>query len=90
MFRLWAKVMKDNRMIDDMVVANEDRELRRTQKVFAAIDEICDTYNLSKPIWLDATIEDFQRRSKTRLTQDNFIDEIDFDYLEIEVIEEDF
>ena len=77
-------------MIDDMVVANEDRELRRTQKVFAAIDEICDTYNLSKPIWLDATIEDFQRRSKTRLTQDNFIDEIDFDYLEIEVIEEDF
>ncbi len=89
MFRLWAKVMKDNRMIDDMVVANEDRELRRTQKVFAAIDEICDTYNLSKPIWLDATIKDFQKRSKTRLTQDNFIDEIDFDYLEIEVIEED-
>lgn len=90
MFRLWAKIIKDNRMIEDMVVANGKKELRRTQKVFAAIDEVCDTYNLSKPIWLDATIEDFQRRSKTRLTQDNFIDEIDFDYLEIEVIEEDF
>lgn len=89
MFRLWAKVFKDNRMIKDMVVCNEDPGLRRTQKIFAALDDICSAYDLSKPIWLKPTIEDFKKHDKTRFTKDNFIDQIDFDYLEIHVIEED-
>lgn len=89
MFRLWAKIFKDNRMIKDMVVCNDSRELRRTQKIFQAIDEICRSFDLAKPIWLDSTIKDFKRHDKTRFTQDNFMEPIDFDYLEINVIEED-
>lgn len=89
MFRLWAKMFKENRMIKDMVVCNDSKELRRTQKVFAAIDEICHAYDLSKPIWLDNTIEDFKKHDKARFYQDNFMETIDFDYLEIHVIEED-
>ena len=34
-------------------------------------------------------IQDFQRRDKTRFTKDSFIDEINFDYLEIQMLEED-
>jgi hypothetical protein len=89
MFRLWAKVFKENRMIKDMVVCNDKKELRRTQKVFLAIDEICNAYDLSKPIWLNTTINDFKRHDKTRFTKDNFIEPVEFDYLEIHVIEED-
>ncbi|HHV09662.1 MAG TPA: hypothetical protein GXX75_05200 [Clostridiales bacterium] len=89
MFRLWAKVFKENRMIKDMVVCNDDTTLRRTQKVFAAVDDICNAYDLSKPIWLNVTIEDFKKHDKTRFTKDNFMEQIDFDYLEIHVIEED-
>ncbi len=89
MFRLWAKVFKDNRMIKDMVICNDEKDLRRTQKIFKAIDEICYAYDLSKPIWLNVTVEDFKKHDKTRFTQDNFIETIDFDYLEIHVIEED-
>jgi hypothetical protein len=89
MFRLWAKVFKDNRMIKDMVVCNDKAGLRRTQKIFEAIDEICHNYDLAKPIWLDKTIADFKKHDKTRFTQDNFMEMIDFDYLEIHVIEED-
>lgn len=81
--------MKDNHLIKDVVICNDKKELSRTKKIFEAIDEICLMYDLSKPIWLEATIEDFQRHDKTRFTQDNFIDTIDFDYLEIHVIEED-
>ena len=66
MFRLWAKIFKDNRMIKDMVVCNDNPELRRTQKIFAAIDDICREYDLSKPIWLESTIADFKRHDKTR------------------------
>lgn len=89
MFRLWAKIFKDNRMIKDMVVSNDSPELRRTQKIFAAMDDICREYDLSKPLWLESTIADFKRHDKTRFGQDNFMEPIDFDYLEIHVIEED-
>ena len=89
MFRLWEEIYKDNRMIRDMVVCNDNSELRRTQKIFAAIDDICREFDLSKPLWLESTISSFKRYDKTRFLQDNFMEPIDFDYLEIHVIEED-
>jgi len=89
MFRLWAKVFKENRMIKDMVVCNDDASLRRTQKVFLAVEEICHAYDLPKPIWLNVTVNDFKKHDKTRFYKDNFIEQIDFEYLEIHVIEED-
>ncbi len=90
MFRLWAKVFKDNKLLKDIVIENNDNNLNRTKKIFQAIDDICYEFDLAKPIWLESTITDFKKRSKTRFNQDNFIESIDFDYLEIEVIEEDY
>lgn len=89
MFRLWAKIWKENHLLKDIVIENDDPELNRTRKIFAAIDSICYEFDLSKPIWLDATVREFQKHDKTRFYQDNFVDSIDFDYLEIQVIEED-
>lgn len=87
MFRLWGKIWKDNRMVCDTVI-EEDSDDTRTHKIFRALEEICHEFDLSKPIWLDSTISDFKRRSKTRFYKDSFIDEIDFDYLEIQILEE--
>lgn len=89
MFRLWAKEFHSNRMLRDMVVENASPELTRTKKIFAALDEICYAFDLSKPIWLEHNINEFKRIDKTRFTSDNFIDAIDFDFLEIQMIEED-
>ena len=47
-------------------------------------------YDLSKPIWLNSNIEEFKRRSKTRFNKDNFVDEIEFDFMEMEILEEDY
>lgn len=88
MFRLWAKEFKNNRMLRDTVIEDSSDDTR-THKVFRAIEEVCCQFDLSKPIWLDSTVSDFKRHDKTRFTQDNFIETIDFDYLEIHVIEED-
>ncbi|MDL2249066.1 hypothetical protein LJC51_00255 [Lachnospiraceae bacterium OttesenSCG-928-J05] len=87
MFRIWAKEFKDNRMLKDMVVENDSEE-SRTKKIFAAVDDICYDFDLSKPIWLDKNIAEFKRLDKTRFYADNFVDSIDFDFLEIHVIEE--
>ena len=87
MFRLRGKIFKDNRLIKDTVIC-DDSEDTRTHKIFHALDSICYEFDLSKPIWLDSTIHEFQKHDKARFYQDSFIDSIDFDYLEIHVIEE--
>lgn len=89
MFRLWAKIWKENHLIKDMVVENDRTDMTRTGKIFAAMDTICYEFDLSKPIWLESTVANFKKHDKTRFLQDNFVDRIDFDYLEIHVIEED-
>ena len=88
MFRLWAKIFKDNRMLQDTVIADNSTDTR-THKVFRALDDVCYQFDLGKPVWLDSTILEFKRHAKTRFTQDNFIEGIDFDFLEIQIIEED-
>ena len=86
--RIWGKIWKNNHMLRDTVI-EDDREDTRTHKVFHALDEICYAFDLGNPIWLDSTISEFKRHSKARFYQDNFIEEIPFDYLELQVIEED-
>lgn len=88
MFRLWAKEWKDNRMVRDLTVC-DDSDDTRTHKIFHALDEVCYAFDLGKPIWLDATVKEFQRHAKARFYQDSFIENIPFDFLEIHVIEED-
>lgn len=88
MFRLWGKIIKDNHMLRDAVICNGTNDTR-THKVFHALNEICDRFDLGKPLWLDKTAKEFQQFAKARFYQDNFIEPIDFDYLEIHVIEED-
>ena len=86
MFRLWGRLFKDTHMIKDIVIERDDDT--RTHRVLRAVDEICRIWDLGRPVWLDTNIADFKKRSKTRFTQDNFIEQIDFDHLEIQVIEE--
>ncbi|MCI8660811.1 MAG: hypothetical protein HFG54_11320 [Lachnospiraceae bacterium] len=88
MFRMWGKIWKDNRMLQDTVSCITDYSLSRTAMVFQALEDICYELDLSKPIWLNANISEFQRVSKTRFTQDSFVEQIPFDYLEIQIIEE--
>lgn len=72
MFQMWGKLVENNHILQDLTVCIDDEDTR-THKVFRALDEICDAWNLAKPIWLDTNISEFKRRSKTRFTQDNFM-----------------
>ncbi|MCI9136772.1 MAG: hypothetical protein HFH48_04300 [Lachnospiraceae bacterium] len=85
--RIWFKIFKDNRLLKDIVVT-DDSDDTRTHKIFNALEQTCYEFDLSKPIWLEATIEEFKRHAKARFYQDNFVEAIDFDFLEIHVIEE--
>ena len=87
MFRMLGKIFHENRMLKDTVICI-DTDLNRTRKVYQALEEICYAFDLSRPIWLPLNQQDFIRYSRTRFTQDSFVEGIEFDYLDFRVIEE--
>ncbi|MBQ0043179.1 MAG: hypothetical protein KBS85_07695 [Lachnospiraceae bacterium] len=88
MFRLWAKIWHENHLIKDMVVENSSDDTR-THKVFQAVEDISVSFDLPKPLWLEKNVNEFKKSAHTRFYQDSFIEDVDFDYLEIQIIEED-
>ncbi len=88
MFRLWIKEWDHQHLVRDTVIENDERDTR-THKILKGLEEACGQLDIAVPIWLDSSISEFQRYSKCRFTKDAFIEEIDFDYLEIQVLEED-
>ena len=88
MFRLWVREFKDTRMLRDVVIEDPSSDTR-THKIFNSLEKACGKLDLAVPIWLEDNIESFKKTSKTRFRQGSFIEEIPFDFLEIQVIEED-
>ncbi len=86
--RIWCKLFKDSRMMQDVVMENNDASMSRTAKVYDCLERACYEFDLEKPIWLDKNKQEFIRHSRTRFYQDNFIEQISFDYLDFQVIEE--
>ena len=86
--KIWFRMVKDARILQSETILDESKE-SRTHKIFGAIDQICYQWDLGKPIWLEANIKEFQRRARTRFSKDHFVEEIELDYLEMEVLEED-
>ncbi len=75
-------------MVKDLTVVREEEDTR-THKIFHALEEACHTLDLSTPLWLDATVREFKKSGKCRFRQDNFMESVDFDFLEMQVLEED-
>lgn len=86
MFRLWGKIFESNHLLKDAVIERDDDT--RTHRIMHAVDELCVMWDLSRPIWLDKNVNEFKKHSKTRFYKDSFIDSIDFDFLEIQILEE--
>lgn len=81
-------MIQDNHLLKDYTFVDESEDTR-THKIFRGLEQACLQFDLGKPIWLDATVAEFKRHARARFTKDCFVEEIDFDFLEIHVIEED-
>jgi hypothetical protein len=85
---IWFKLWSDTHLIRSETI-EDNTDDTRTHKIFNALEEACLRFDLGKPIWLDSNIAEFQQHARTRFGKDHFVEEIDFDYLEMQVIEED-
>ena len=89
MFRVWGRTFKSNKMLQSTTIELDIPDETRTHKVFMALEQICEEFDLSNPIWLYLNINEFKRIARTRFYADSFVESIDFDYLDFYVIEED-
>jgi hypothetical protein len=90
MFRIWGKLIKNNHVQRDTVICIDNQTMSRTAKVYQCLEDICYEFDLAKPMWLKSNQNDFIRHARTRFTQDNFVEHIEFDYLDFQVIEEEY
>ena len=88
MFRVCGRIYKKTKCVKNITV-NIEENTTRTKKVFAAMELLCNELDLASPIWLDSNIKDFKLRARTRFTAANFVENIEFDYFDFQIVEED-
>lgn len=87
MFRLWGKIYKNNRIVSDYIFELNTNGLNQQEKINQGLEALCYHFDLQIPMWFSSNDNDFEVVGKTRFTEHHFIETIDFDFLEIEIIE---
>ena len=88
MLKLWGKLIKHHKIVRDVVL---DRALitDSAQTVRAALDDFAPALDIARPIWLPKNETDLTKFIITRFYPDQFMESVDFDWLEIEIIGDD-
>lgn len=82
MTRLWVRLMKKHRIDRQTTV---DCTADGAQ---AALEEACREMDVPRPIWLPKNEREFANFRMTAFTQDHFVEQIAFDRMEIEWIDD--
>jgi hypothetical protein len=83
MDRLWVKLIKNHRMIKNTAMPCGWDEVEDV------LTEVCREFDVSAPMWLSKHEFEFEQFRRTAFTQDHFIEEIRFDRMEIEMIDDE-
>lgn len=89
MYRLWGKIIKNNRFVTDHVYELSQPSLDDLSKLKMGIEALAYHFDIQLPMWFSDNQKDFTHFGKARFTQQHFIEKITFDYFEVEVIEND-
>ncbi len=88
MLKLWGKLIKNHKILQE-VVLDQPLENDSAQTVKTALNEFAIALDVGRPIWLPKNEKELRQFILTRFYPDQFLESIDFDYLEIEIISDD-
>lgn len=88
MYKLWAKKISKNHIINSVVVKNKE-DISLLYKRDKCLKEICQKLDISVPVWLKKHDQEFSQFKYVTFYPQDFIDEVDFDKLEVELIDDD-
>ena len=85
MFRIWAKVMREGKIVRQYVYQNDSEKLTWSH-FFAYLTDICRETDTPTPVLLKTHILNFAKFNHVRFYPRDFMEEVDFDYLLLENI----
>ncbi|MCR5678081.1 MAG: hypothetical protein K6G13_08635 [Agathobacter sp.] len=86
--KVWFRMYEGAKLLRQDVIEDLSEDTR-THKILNALEAVCHKWNLAQPYWLKKNEQDFLAHAKTRFTKHNFVEEVDFDYLEMSILLED-
>ena len=84
MFRIWAKVIKDGKIIKQLTYEREDKF--SYSRLFINLAEICEGLDICTPVLMKTNIFNYAKFNTVRFLPRDFAESIDFDKLVLENI----
>jgi len=88
LFKLWGKIVKKNNIVQNRVFEMNQEDLSFEELLIKGIEDLCNHFDIANPMWMRDNKLEMNQINKTRFKAQHFIEEIDFDYFEIEYIVE--
>ena len=82
MFRIWAKVMKKDKIIGQFVL--EKYESLDYSKFYDYVREICEALEIPTPIIIKTHLFNYAKYNNVRFLKEDFVESVDFDKLILE------
>ena len=82
MVRIWAKVMKKDKIIKQCVFEKEG--ITDYSLFFDYLRDICEKLDISTPVLIKTHLFNYAKYNVVRFKQDDFVEPIDFDKLVLE------
>lgn len=79
MFRIWAKVIKDGKIIKQLTYEREDKF--SYSRFFSYLAEICEGLDICTPVLMKTHIFNYAKFNTVRFLPRDFAESIDFDKL---------
>lgn len=84
MIRIWAKVLKNNKIKKQYVFESSDN--MDYSMFFDYLREICENLDIATPVLIKTHLFNYAKYNVVRFTADDFMESIDFDKLVLENI----
>ena len=87
--RLWAKIKRNHRTVAQAECALTHFGDWDVDSLHAALEDICKDLDLARPVILGKHVREINKFSRTSFKKADFIEKINYDALEIEIINEE-
>ena len=82
MFRIWAKVMKKDKILSQYMF--EKFSEMDYSEFFSYLKEICENLDIATPVLIKTHLFNYAKYNVVRFTQSDFVEQISFDKLVLE------
>lgn len=84
--RIWATLHKNNKIIKSKTASSENPDAARA--LLECLEQVYRDLDLSEPLWISKHQRDIANFHHVKFFPDDFIDPVNFDWFEIEIIDE--